>query len=64
MSSAVFAVVVARAGAGAKCRLAAVLAPEQRHALVLAMLADVLAVCHATPALHGVIAVTQPSLAR
>jgi 2-phospho-L-lactate guanylyltransferase len=58
----VYAVVVARAGAGAKSRLAPVLSPEQRHALVLAMLTDVLEVCHGTPEIDGVLAVVDPSV--
>src|SRR4051812_22494931 len=59
----VLVVVVARAGNGAKSRLAGVLSAPQRHALVLAMLADVLAVCHATPEVDGAIVVTHASVA-
>jgi 2-phospho-L-lactate guanylyltransferase len=59
----VFVVLVARAGAAAKSRLASVLNPAERQALVLAMLADVQARCHATSELSGVFAVTHPSVA-
>lgn len=45
MSAGTWAVVVARADATAKSRLAAVLRPDERAALARAMLADVLAAC-------------------
>ena len=69
MTGPVWAIVVARAGAAAKSRLAPALSPAQRQALVLAMLTDVLEVCHGTPEIAGVLAVvdtpvslTTPSL--
>jgi 2-phospho-L-lactate guanylyltransferase len=58
----VWAVVVARVGHGAKSRLSPVLDPDQRRALALAMLADVLGVC-ASARLDGVIAVVDDALA-
>src|SRR5712691_13271930 len=51
-----WAVVVVRAGDGAKSRLAAQVSFEQRQKLVLAMLADVIEVC-ARAAPEGVLAV-------
>ncbi|HEV7662086.1 MAG TPA: 2-phospho-L-lactate guanylyltransferase [Chloroflexota bacterium] len=61
---AVWAVVVARVGDGAKSRLQDVLTAEQRGTLALAMLADVLAVCAAAPALAGILAVVDTPAAR
>jgi len=58
-----WAVVVARAGDGAKSRLAAQVSFEQRQKLVLAMLADVIEVC-ARAAPEGVLAVVDTAAAR
>ncbi len=46
MTDSVWIVVVARVGSAAKSRLAGTLSADQRRTLALAMLADVLAVCH------------------
>lgn len=45
MTDSVWIVVVARVGVAAKSRLAAILGPQQRRALALGMLADVIGVC-------------------
>src|SRR6478735_1725909 len=58
----VYAVVVARAGSGAKSRLSPVLSPAERHDLVLAMLADVLAACRATPEVKCLVVVTDAAV--
>ena len=52
-----WAVVVARAGPGAKTRLAGVLGQPERTLLARAMLADVLDVCMHTPGLDGTVLV-------
>jgi 2-phospho-L-lactate guanylyltransferase len=58
MSEAVWAVIVARVGPGAKSRLAPALSFADRHRLALAMLSDVLGVCGSADAgLHGCVAV-------
>ncbi|MBV9596971.1 MAG: 2-phospho-L-lactate guanylyltransferase [Chloroflexi bacterium] len=60
-----WAVVVARVANGAKSRLAATLDHSQRRDLALAMLADVLDVCHEARAiLAGIIAVVDDATAR
>ncbi len=59
----VYAVVVARAGDHAKSRLSGTLGPAERSHLVLDMLRDVLAVCAASPDVHGVIAVADAAAA-
>jgi 2-phospho-L-lactate guanylyltransferase len=46
VTDSVWIVVVARVGSAAKSRLAGILSVEQRRTLALAMLADVLDVCH------------------
>jgi 2-phospho-L-lactate guanylyltransferase len=53
----VYAVIVARAGNGAKTRLAGALSASDRTQLSAAMLRDVLVVCATSPDLHGVIVV-------
>ncbi len=63
MTTAVWAVVVARTGPTAKSRLAAVLGPSERAALALAMLADVLAACAAAP-LAGTVVITDTRAGR
>jgi 2-phospho-L-lactate guanylyltransferase len=62
MPEAVWAVVVARVGHGAKSRLADVLDPGQRRDLALAMLADVVGVCAAS-GLAGTVAVVDDTRA-
>jgi 2-phospho-L-lactate/phosphoenolpyruvate guanylyltransferase len=62
MPGAVWAVVVARVGNGAKSRLAPVLAPAQRQSLALSMLGDVLRVCAHN--LDGLVAVVDDPSAR
>jgi 2-phospho-L-lactate guanylyltransferase len=62
---AVWAVVVARVGNGAKSRLADVLSPDERRRLALAMLADVLDVCaHEHDLFDGTLAVLDDPVAR
>jgi 2-phospho-L-lactate/phosphoenolpyruvate guanylyltransferase len=58
----VWAVVVARVGAGAKTRLAGVLTANERQVLAVAMLADVLAEC-AGAGLEGTLAVVDAASA-
>ncbi len=61
----VWAVIVARVGTGAKSRLAGALSPDQRQALALAMLADVVDVCvQARAVLAGTLAVVDAPEAR
>jgi 2-phospho-L-lactate guanylyltransferase len=60
---AVWAVVIARVGGNAKSRLSGVLSPAQRHALALAMLADVVEVCTQS-GLAGTLAVVDVLAAR
>src|SRR5512138_3548253 len=64
LNSRVYAVIVARAGSGAKSRLAGVLDLHARQRLVVAMLRDVLAACRASPELAHSLVVCDPPLAR
>ena len=65
MQDAVWAVVVARVGNGAKSRLASVLEPEERRRLALSMLRDVLEACaRSRDVLDGLIAVVDDPSAR
>ncbi len=65
LESGVWAIIVARVANGAKSRLAATLDVEQRRALALAMLADVLATCAAADGvLAGVLAVVDDPAAQ
>jgi 2-phospho-L-lactate guanylyltransferase (CobY/MobA/RfbA family) len=61
MAEAVWVVLVARVGNGAKSRLAPVLSPAQRGELALAMLGDVLDVCTRS---YPTLAVVDTPLAR
>src|SRR5438105_15906138 len=65
MQDAVWAVVVARVGKGAKSRLASVLEPDERRRLALSMLRDVLEGCaRSHDVLDGLIAVIDDPTAR
>ncbi len=65
MADSVWIVVVARVGAPAKSRLANTLSPTGRRTLALAMLADVVAVCHqAHGSISGTLAVVDEPSAR
>lgn len=64
MLRSVLAIVPVKGLDGAKTRLAPLLGPNERAALVRSMLADVLAACEASEAVHGTLVVTpQPELA-
>ena len=63
MSGGTWAVVVARTGPSAKSRLAALLTPEQRAGLALAMLDDLLTACGGA-GLDGVVAVVDSPAGR
>jgi 2-phospho-L-lactate guanylyltransferase len=58
MAAAIWAVVPAKGGIDSKQRLAAVLSPEKRQRLALAMLGDVLQALAGVPALAGIAVVT------
>ncbi len=65
MTDSVWIVIVARVGSAAKSRLAASLSAEQRRTLALAMLGDVVAVCHqAQGMVAGTLAVVDEPAAR
>ncbi len=57
-SDAIWAVVPVKSLGAAKQRLAPMLAPHQRRALMFAMFADVLATLVKTPALHGILVIS------
>ena len=65
MTDSVWIVVVARVGSAAKSRMAGTLSADQRRRLALAMLADVVAVCHqARGIVAGTLAVVDEPAAR
>jgi 2-phospho-L-lactate/phosphoenolpyruvate guanylyltransferase len=64
VTDSVWIVVVARVGSAAKSRMAGALSADQRRRLALAMLADVVAVCHRVYGTVGTLAVVDQPAAR